>query len=659
MFNFSRLSLKKTLFAIIVSLYVSIALNVDLSARFPSNGWYIDFLDSLNNKGIYDFITFFGVLIILLFCIYDLTKAELLSNIKRPSVIIPAFLFSIFQVWGYSFDNTDSWDWVLSNGSQVFESCFVILALFILFSLIIQKLFRGIDEYDQNCNSNFCEKEKKKKNIVLRIIYKYELLILKKPFIVCFVSLLLLYLPFVILFYPGIFTGDAYAYIAEGFNKHSWTNDLMNLLNPEVRLTRWHSVTYTLFFHFCLRVGETIFNSDNIGVFLVSFSQVLFAIIVVSGIVKYLVSIKINQHFIVLIVLYFGLNYRIFELLMVDVKDVFYAFLLLAFAVYTLNKCSLSKQELSNVDCMNICVMGLLLGTLRNEAIYILFIYFLLLAVVNRANRHRFKRIAICGLVIVSLIIGYGRVLTALDITPPSKAEMLSIPFQQTARYLKEYPDDVNEDEYKTINRILDAETIKEKYVPRMSDNVKHTFKLTSGSDDLKAYFRVWMKMFFKHPGVYIQATMNNHYQYFYIGSGSCAKFTSVKWSSDCMKKANTYMSDHPLKIGYPECSILTKLRFGLEKLNRCVFNAPFISMLNKSSFYVWLVILMLCYVCRSRSKVWIPIVFLYLTIILIALAGPVGGYYFRYVYSIAIALPIVIIVFFKWLGTNNSSETN
>ena len=32
------------------------------------------------------------------------------------------------------------------------------------------------------------------------------------------------------------------------------------------------------------------------------------------------------------------------------------------------------------------------------------------------------------------------------------------------------------------------------------------------------AYFKVWFQMFLKHPGIYVQATMNNIYDYFYPG---------------------------------------------------------------------------------------------------------------------------------------------
>lgn len=97
---------------------------------------------------------------------------------------------------------------------------------------------------------------------------------------------------------------------------------------------------------------------------------------------------------------------------------------------------------------------------------------------------------------------------------------MLSVPFQQTARYLREYPDDVTASEKKAINRILDYDVLAEKYNPELSDPVKITFRFRDNDDDpkldgyMKDYFKAWFAMLRRHPGVYIQATLNNIYSY-------------------------------------------------------------------------------------------------------------------------------------------------
>ena len=53
-----------------------------------------------------------------------------------------------------------------------------------------------------------------------------------------------------------------------------------------------------------------------------------------------------------------------------------------------------------------------------------------------------------------------------LKITPGSTKEMLSVPFQQTARYIKEYSDEVTEKEKEVIDRVLNYDTLSERYEP-------------------------------------------------------------------------------------------------------------------------------------------------------------------------------------------------
>ena len=74
----------------------------------------------------------------------------------------------------------------------------------------------------------------------------------------------------------------------------------------------------------------------------------------------------------------------------------------------------------------------------------------------------------------------------ALGIVPASVKEALSLPFQQTARYVNEFPDEVTEAERAAIDAVLDYEKL-DRYDPRISDNVKNSYR---GDDSaLAPYF--------------------------------------------------------------------------------------------------------------------------------------------------------------------------
>lgn len=132
-----------------------------------------------------------------------------------------------------------------------------------------------------------------------------------------------------------------------------------------------------------------------------------------------------------------------------------------------------------------------------------------------------------------------GPLASAAGVEPGSVKEMLSVPFQQTARYLKEYPDDVTSKERKAINKILDYDKLAEIYQPDRSDNVKDTYKNKKGG--LKRYFRqAWLPMFFKHPDAYFEATLENTYGYYY-----------PFYNCNTLSAYQFYIQDKPLATGY------------------------------------------------------------------------------------------------------------
>ncbi len=89
--------------------------------------------------------------------------------------------------------------------------------------------------------------------------------------------------------------------------------------------------------------------------------------------------------------------------------------------------------------------------------------------------------------------------------------EALSLPFQQTARYMKEYGTEVSEEEREILSHVLDSE-VADIYNPRISDPVKASYRKGATTEDLKAYFKLWMKQFFRHPMSYIRATVNQNF---------------------------------------------------------------------------------------------------------------------------------------------------
>ena len=50
---------------------------------------------------------------------------------------------------------------------------------------------------------------------------------------------------------------------------------------------------------------------------------------------------------------------------------------------------------------------------------------------------------------------------------------MLSVPFQQSARFVRDHPEEVTEEEYRVLDSVLGMEDLGQRYNPRNADPVK------------------------------------------------------------------------------------------------------------------------------------------------------------------------------------------
>lgn len=100
----------------------------------------------------------------------------------------------------------------------------------------------------------------------------------------------------------------------------------------------------------------------------------------------------------------------------------------------------------------------------RNNGIYVVIISFIVLLISKTMKSYK-KSVAFMLALIMLLYYGMNAwVYPMLNVQKGSTREMLSLPFQQTARYLRDNPQDVTEDEKKIISAVLDYEKIPELY---------------------------------------------------------------------------------------------------------------------------------------------------------------------------------------------------
>lgn len=253
------------------------------------------------------------------------------------------------------------------------------------------------------------------------------------------------------------------------------------------------------------------------------------------------------------------------------------------------------------------------------------------------------KKMVLYIIIVILLGTAYTDIiLPSFHVIPGSVREVLSIPFQQTARYLRESTTPISQEEKVAISAILDYDTIIEKYNPNISDRVKNTFNEKATKDELKEYFHVYIQMFFKHPSHYVQATMNNYYYYFYPGR-KMADYWSYLSSEQNIKSANDRCKKLGTDFGHPK--VLKRIRDTYEQLREGIARLPIVSLLISTATYSWLLILLMFYCIRMTNREALGIIIPLCVQLLVCLAGPLNGWHFRYMYPIVVSLPIAFLI--------------
>ena len=214
----------------------------------------------------------------------------------------------------------------------------------------------------------------------------------------------------------------------------------------------------------------------------------------------------------------------------------------------------------------------------------------------------------------------------------PSRV-FFSIPMQQTARYLKEYPDDVTKEEAKAIDGVMKYDEIADLYNPELSDPVKATYRgghITMAK--LKRYFNAWFSMFLRHPGVYIEATLHNSYGYYYPFH-NCTVQSSYRF----------YTVNEPLIEESDYHQIFSaETRNQLKRYADLWSQIPGLAQICNAGTYTWIVILLLGYLIYRKRWKGILVLAAPALNVAICIASPVNGL-LRYAFPLMACMPAVI----------------
>ena len=562
---------------------------------------------------------------------YFLYKIELNGEKTNWLQKLIAFSFSIIMVIGKSYEATDSWNLIIKNKITVSVSIFATIGYFILFNYIFKFLNNKINKIDLS-KIKFIKDNK--------LIKFFE----DKPFISSLIAIILFWLIYIVAFYPGILTPDSSYQILQAFNIHTKYSNWIIPLDSNVNITNHHPVLHTLMLGGCVKLGRKILD-DNFGIFIYTLLQVGILSFTLAYTIKYLKKINISSkvRFIVLAVYCIVPMFPFYAI--TAVKDTIYTSFMILYFIRLYDFIKFNKDEkISIKNMIVILLLGLAIALFRNNGIYVVALSLLPAVFYSKRN---IKRIAFAFIIYIVIYKLYtGMILPYFKISNTSIREALSIPFQQTARYVKEYEKDVTEHEIEVIDKILIYRTINRRYKPEIADPVKNKYNKYTTKEELNEYLQIWKDGFFKHPDSYIQAFISNTYGYFYPTNKDWYLYYNKK---DIVNKKGN--------INYTFNENTKGLRRILKESGNLFRNVPGIGLISNIGFNTCIILVISVYFIMQKGKRRYLIVLIpHLVTILVCLASPVNNY-FRYSMPYIFALPITMVLFFKEINNKKYKE--
>ena len=577
----------------------------------------VTFLDYIFIKFEYAFQSAFGIIpfilmIVIAYFYYETNKKEIEKRAQKYSIIISA-LFSLTMIIGKSLMERSNMSLVIFDAFQILVSIIKLIGYGAIVYHLLMNLFYMLDN---NVIHLLSENQKDS---------KFD----KHPVVYTMAMILILYIPYIIFFFPGSMNLDSLYQINQFYGTAEWNTQ--------------HPIISTIVYGMFMKIG-TFLKNPNLGLFIPNILQLIICVTIISNMINYFYEITQNKKIRAGLILFFGLvpvwpiNFY------TEVKDIPFSIAILGM-VFILIKSVLSNKEFQKKDYIFWAISLIVILFFRHNGMHtiIISIPFIWLMIKNNKVKKLLAYISI-----ITVIFSYLTnmiLMGCLHISKGSKKEVISVPLQQTASYVYFHNNELTRDEIKTIDKIIEIDKVIENYDPETIDYVKAYYKEPSTSE-LVEYFIVWFKMFFKHPDTYILATLNMNFGYIYPEwkeyKDGIALYEITY--SDTLDKNDLDL--HYLDIFKNQRNTLEDLAYGTRSLP--------LGIIYSCGTYFWLLIMItiiLWYYGKKREI--LPLIPLY-TIILATLVSPINAYV-RYFIPLMVCMPFLVCYFIELLDKKKS----
>lgn len=567
----------------------------------PILNWLFAITKSVNGWGVEAAILLCGCATVFYYCYQNpLQKNKWMNGL--------AAFFGLYMVLGRSYKETESWIYIINpdgGGAQLLLSFVAAVGFYYLFKNFV---ILGIQ---------FAKKFNLKRDTCSNTLEEY--LFDKYPFRLSLAVLAISGIPFMISFFPGALHWDGWDQLWAYFRIITWDAH--------------HPAISSLIMGKCVEVGMEVFDSASLGLFFYTAPQYIIQWIVFAYTVSVLCRLKAPMvlRWGSLAFFAFFPTWQIWGYTLV--KDTYYYLCILLFVLQMVLVNVEGKVKKSNVLLIILSVTGIV--WMRNNGIHVLLLSAVMALILNR----KYWKLHLCSLVcaLLAIFVAEGIFMPVNNIAKGSEREMMSIPLQATARYLKYHMDELTEEEREVLEDLFNVElsVVANDYNPELSDPVKGVFEYHPTKKQFEAYFKLWFEQFKKHPATYIQAVLNHTYGYFYPDREDF--WDDLGYYNFGI---NGYWNDGYMefKFGIEDSS----LRDFYERGAYTLHDMPLLGMLYSCGFHNYILIgciLGLLSIKQGKNCfVFVPGV----ATVLVCLVSPVDAF-MRYMFPVIVCLPIHI----------------
>lgn len=310
--------------------------------------------------------------------------------------------------------------------------------------------------------------------------------------------IILCWIPYIWLTYPGIIWFDTGEQLMQWFHKP-------NIFSDGSFWSNHHPVSDTLFFGIFAQLGKAL-GSVDLGLFLCSIVLALAAALSLATVVLYCRRIGASWRFCCVQLIFFSLFPVIPCFSISLVKDTVFMPLFVWYAVLYVQ---IVRSKGACLKSPLLFALFLLLSVLtaltKKTGLYIVLICCIaLLFVVLRRYRLRVGAALLIELLVMVVLVPKV-VFPMFHIQEGGKQEMLAVPFQQSALEVKRHGNEMNPEDIDVIHKIL-GNDVADKYQWWAADGVKGYTWDSRKDQYLARYAKAWSRGLVEHPLTYVEA---------------------------------------------------------------------------------------------------------------------------------------------------------